>query len=73
MHPTAVCFLIKSFDDRLSPLGAAGVRVDPTGAIIVGIIIVFLIIAFWFYMRREQGVSKGPLKHVDASEDMLPS
>ena len=67
-------YLIKVLDGKLSPFGAApGVRVDPTGAIIVAVIIIFLVIAFWFYMRREQGESKGPLKHVDASGDLLPS
>ncbi|MBI2126491.1 MAG: hypothetical protein HYU02_04150 [Thaumarchaeota archaeon] len=61
--------LIKGLGERLAPLGAGGGILNMYQLLAGFLLIIFIIVGFWFYIRRGQGKgSKGRLKHVEASE-----
>ena len=61
--------LIKGLGEKLTPLGAGGGILNVYQLLAGFLIIIFIIIGFWFYIRRGQGKGpKGGLKHVEASE-----
>lgn len=61
--------LIKGLGAKLAPLGAGGGILNVYQLLAGFLLIIFIIIGFWLYIRRGQGKGpKGSLKHVEASE-----
>jgi len=73
MVPIITLSFIKGMLGKVDPLGAAPLLRFDTNTIAVIIIVLLIALALWYYMRRGQsGTPKGPLKHVEASNDRIP-
>ena len=58
---------------KVDPLGAAPLLRFNTNTIIVIVIVLLVALGLWYYMRRGQsGSPKGPLKHIEASNETIP-
>lgn len=61
--------LIKGLGEKLAPLGAGRGILNMYQLLAGFLLILFIIIGFWLYIKRGQGKSpKGGLKHVEASD-----
>ena len=64
--------LIKGLGEKLAPLGAGGGILNVYQLLIGILLVIFIIIGFWLYIRRDQGKApKEGLKHVQASDNLL--
>lgn len=64
--------IIKGFGEELAPLGAGGGILNVYQLLAGILLVIFIIIGFWLYIRRDQGKApKEGFKHVEASDNLL--